>query len=136
MKLVIPDYHKFDHKRVKEVFEGYPEYVSTFCIKNTPVAVYYCEKPNRNKNHKNYMLLYTENNYIMVSGMDIGEILKFAVQKGIHCKGCDEVIYSLHRHDFRECSCGESWVDGGREYLRTNTVNSVVTIDHLTGGIT
>ena len=29
-----------------------------------------------------------------------------------------EVIESVHRHDFKVCSCGTVAVDGGNDYLR------------------
>ncbi len=34
------------------------------------------------------------------------------------CLACEEIITSLHRHDFQKCKCGKSAVDGGRRYLR------------------
>jgi len=34
------------------------------------------------------------------------------------CKSCHQVLVSLHVHDFRQCSCGASFVDGGFEYMR------------------
>lgn len=34
------------------------------------------------------------------------------------CRICGDIIQSLHRHDFRSCSCGEISVDGGHSYLR------------------
>ena len=34
------------------------------------------------------------------------------------CNACGEVVESRHRHDFVSCACGETSVDGGREYLR------------------
>ena len=34
------------------------------------------------------------------------------------CAACGDVIYSSHRHDYVECSCGEVMVDGGNAYLR------------------
>lgn len=37
---------------------------------------------------------------------------------GIECPMCRAIIWSRHRHDFRHCSCGYSYVDGGRDYLR------------------
>lgn len=35
----------------------------------------------------------------------------------IKCLRCNEIIQSLHRHDFRYCFCGAVAVDGGRDYL-------------------
>ena len=29
-----------------------------------------------------------------------------------------ELVCSLHRHDYRTCSCGKLFIDGGRDYLR------------------
>lgn len=34
------------------------------------------------------------------------------------CRSCGDVIESKYRHDFVQCSCGESFVDGGLDYLR------------------
>ena len=34
------------------------------------------------------------------------------------CLLCGEIIQSTHRHDFRSCTCGNLFVDGGRAYLR------------------
>lgn len=39
----------------------------------------------------------------------------------VTCLTCGEVIESLHRHDFRSCSCPEETqvsVDGGKDYER------------------
>ncbi len=33
------------------------------------------------------------------------------------CRLCDDVIESVHRHDWVACECGEIFVDGGKEYL-------------------
>jgi hypothetical protein len=34
------------------------------------------------------------------------------------CPECHDVIESVHRHDYRHCSCGNIAVDGGKEYRR------------------
>lgn len=31
----------------------------------------------------------------------------------IYCKKCKAIIRSIHRHDFKVCSCGAVGVDGG-----------------------
>ena len=31
---------------------------------------------------------------------------------------CGSLIQSLHRHDFVECQCGRSFIDGGSDYVR------------------
>lgn len=38
---------------------------------------------------------------------------------GVKCNTCKEVIFSEYRHDFKYCGCGDTFVDGGTDYLRT-----------------
>lgn len=42
---------------------------------------------------------------------------KILVNK-IRCKRCNDVIESIHRHDFKFCKCGAVAVDGGTDYLK------------------
>lgn len=37
---------------------------------------------------------------------------------GAKCLECGNEIYSLHRHDFVTCGCGNISVDGGLDYLK------------------
>lgn len=39
---------------------------------------------------------------------------------GLICLHCNTLIVSLHRHDVRECSCGEVAVGGGGDYIRVS----------------
>lgn len=34
------------------------------------------------------------------------------------CLSCGDILESTHRHDWVICSCGNLFIDGGREYLR------------------
>jgi|LakMenE01Jun11ns_1017448.scaffolds.fasta_scaffold9956898_10 hypothetical protein len=36
----------------------------------------------------------------------------------IKCNNCNDIIQSIHRHDFNMCKCGKCGVDGGVSYLR------------------
>lgn len=36
----------------------------------------------------------------------------------IKCARCKDIVYSRARHDFRTCSCGNIFVDGGLDYFR------------------
>lgn len=36
----------------------------------------------------------------------------------IQCNHCLDIIESTYRHDFKFCSCGKVFVDGGKAYLR------------------
>lgn len=128
---------------VCKVFEGDLTYLNTFCIKGNyaPVAVFRNARPNRKKQHKDFMLLYTvtdpveQKEVLMISGMDADEMEEYRYQKGLWCPDCNEVIYSVNRHDYRKCSCGRCMVDGGKDYFRTNMAGTAVKIDLLTDDI-
>ena len=50
------------------------------------------------------------------------------------CKKCGDIVESLHRHDFKACSCGAIFVDGGLNYIRwggdsDSIVDLSVTVD-------
>ncbi|WP_062351165.1 MULTISPECIES: DUF7695 domain-containing protein [Bacillaceae] len=36
----------------------------------------------------------------------------------VRCKKCDDIIESKHSYDFKRCSCGAIFVDGGKNYQR------------------
>lgn len=36
----------------------------------------------------------------------------------VRCKKCDDVIQSMHRHDFKYCKGGHIFVDGGGDYFK------------------
>lgn len=36
----------------------------------------------------------------------------------VKCPTCKEIIYSRANHDFKYCSCGEIFVDGGLDHIR------------------
>lgn len=40
------------------------------------------------------------------------------VLNAVECDACQQVVWSEHRHDYRECGCGLIAVDGGLDYLR------------------
>lgn len=48
---------------------------------------------------------------------------------GIKCLMCGDVLVSEHRHDFKFCSCGEAFVDGGRDYLRFGGAAEIVEVE-------
>lgn len=39
-------------------------------------------------------------------------------RNAIKCLKCGDIIESKSRHDFKMCSCGSCFVDGGHEYVR------------------
>jgi len=40
------------------------------------------------------------------------------VLNAVKCCNCNQVVVSAHRHDFRECECGNIFTDGGHDYTR------------------
>lgn len=145
MKLEINNYnyYNFKHKEVYKKLEGELTYCGTFSVKgwNFPVAVYHNANPNRAKDHKDYLLLYTIKSHItnepvlMVTGMDAEEMEKERLQIGKYCPKCEEVLYSIHRHDYRECSCGKCSIDGGKDYVRASTYGETIEIDLIKGEV-
>lgn len=144
------NHYGFDFDQVCKNFEGDLKYLNTFCINGNynPVAVFRNSKPNRKKDHKDFMLLWTipkggilnhiENKSkpdVIVSGINKKDIEKFRYQTGVFCPKCKEVIYSVFRHDYRHCSCGRCMIDGGKDYIRTNLAGKMVKIDLLTDNI-
>jgi len=41
-----------------------------------------------------------------------------ARRMALKCHGCGDTIFSRARHDFRRCSCGKCFIDGGSDYIR------------------
>lgn len=40
------------------------------------------------------------------------------ISNQLKCISCGDEIFSSHRHDYVECSCGKCMVDGGQSYIR------------------
>lgn len=40
------------------------------------------------------------------------------LQNAANCAKCGGEVWSEHRHDYRECTCGNIAVDGGLNYIR------------------
>jgi hypothetical protein len=40
------------------------------------------------------------------------------IRNSAMCLVCNEEVVSTHRHDFRQCSCGNIAVDGGLDYFK------------------
>lgn len=122
MKVQKISYYGFNHDMVSRVFEGDPIFTNEFTIRNEywPVAVYYVRAPNRLKGHKEFLLLSQEvkSQKLLVRGVDKEEIEDERYQRAIHCNGCNEVIYSVMRHDLHTCSCGAFYIDGGKDFWR------------------
>jgi hypothetical protein len=135
------NWYGFKHKEVAKRFEGGLTYVTDFCVNDEyhPVAVYKVANPNRDKGHKDYVLLQADNGRLLIRGMDEEEIQKHCYQTAIECNKCKDVVYSVMRHDMRSCKCEAVAIDGGKDYAKISGNNqdyTVGTICHLTGEFT
>lgn len=123
MKLIRPKYYKnyLKYRKVPFYFEGSLKYVADFhCggYVEAPCAVWHNSNPDREKGHKDYLLIFVHGGVLYVSGKDAHDMHTYLNRNAIHCLNCDEVVYSMHRHDFRPCSCGGVSIDGGSDYTK------------------
>jgi hypothetical protein len=113
------NYLNIQHDLVPTHFKGNPKFINYFPINNKPVAVY----ENTDKlvkklyKYKKYMLLFKQDDKFMVGGLS--KVKKEVT--AVKCKYCDDVIYSCYRHDYNQCSCESTFIDGGTDYCRTNS---------------
>lgn len=40
------------------------------------------------------------------------------MKHGLRCKKCGAEIFSKSHHDFKTCTCGACFVDGGKDYFK------------------
>lgn len=135
-------WYKFVHAKVAEEFGGGLTFCNEFCVRDEykPVAVYHATSPDRSKGHKDYFLIQTTAEGGLVRGMTPTEIEPYRYQKGLWCHGCDEVIYSIMRHNYQQCKCRSVGVDGGKDYFKYTWSKhadfDTVEIDLLTDNVT
>lgn len=140
------NFYGLDHVNVDKRFEGGQTYLNDVCIEGgyLPWAVYRCAKPNKAKGHKKYMLLQIRPamddraQNAVVTGLTPQAMAKVRYQDAVWCLGCNRVIRSIYRHDFRGCGCpNRTFADGGADYLRYGgkdfTLIKAVKVDVLTG---
>lgn len=120
------DWFGFKHDAVDKAFTGGLTYLNTFSIKGCTWAVYSVKKPDRSKKHKDYLLLRTSINALtlktnlIVAGISKKDMANEKAQDCVLCEKCDYVIFSRNRHDFVTCLCKSCFIDGGKDYLRTD----------------
>lgn len=104
------------------------KYVGEFAIKNKNgcwsedncVSVFWQKEPPQ-LGYSNYFALFSRNNVVYITSGEScvsGEII------GVVAKN-NEVIYSRYRHDFRTSTDGSVFIDGGRDYVKTNSGNTI-----------
>jgi len=139
------NYFGLDHEAVNRKFEGGLTFVNTIPIstkffklpsvskRNDPMgynidfypwAVYHCKNPNKEKGHKEYLLITMRNKEMFVSGRTKEEIEEDRFCNGIQCRACKKIIVSISQHDYLTCGCPENtMIDGGKEYERYGSLD-------------
>ena len=96
------------------------KYVCDTTHKDIPVAVFYGRDTHPVSGSRYFALYYDDTGLLITDGSFI-ESQELA---GVVAKNGD-VIYSRHRHDYRYSPDNSVFIDGGREYTRTNAANQV-----------
>jgi len=115
-----------DPDKIIEKYGG--TYIGNFCLPariggwvNNPVMVFYQPNPP-NPDYSNYYAMYVDeyDRVFIADGLP-------AFREGIAGVVADdgEIIFSRYRHDYRTSSDGSVIIDGGRDYTKTNTTNTV-----------
>ncbi len=101
------------------------KYIGDFCIsdKNNqwteqPIQIYYNENPKTELGHTHYFGLFTDDFHHVYITNAIS-ITNEPIIGAIADNG--EIIYSRYRHDYQTSQDGTVFIDGGRDYCRTNT---------------
>ena len=86
-----------------------------------PVSIFYGNKEHPVSKSRYFGIFFDENNKIMITdGSSVVDSLISAV-----CSDDGEIIYSRYRHDYRISKDESVFIDGGRNYIRSNTSNVV-----------
>lgn len=116
------NWYGFNHEAINKKFKGGLTYINDFCVNDEyqPVAVYKVDSPDRSLGHKDFLLIQIDphNGGGIIRGMNLDEIIPQSKQEAIQCNLCDDIIYSVNRHDFRSCECGNVSIDGGKDYTK------------------
>lgn len=81
-------------------------------------SVFHQPNPDRTKGHKEYFFITVQGEGAFIRGLNRAELEPLMAVDAIRCKSCDDVIFSVNRHDFRYCFCRAVAIDGGRDYTR------------------
>ena len=118
-------YYNISHDYVKQTYPGNPIFVNEFtCVRKLgwPHAVYHNVNSDRLTEQKEFLLVRLDPEDIkkgelnlLSTDMSKKEMEKERFQRGVLCKKCQAVIYSVFQWDMHACSCMALWVDGGKE---------------------
>jgi hypothetical protein len=96
------------------------KYVCDTTHKDIHVAVFYGRDTHPVSGSRYFALYYDDTGLLITDGsfIESQELAGVVANNG-------DVIYSRHRHDYRYSPDKSVFIDGGREYTRTNTANQV-----------
>lgn len=120
------NYWELDISKIEQKYNA--KYIGDFCVRTSsgnwsedPSALFYAEAPDTEKGHTHYFgIRKYMGKYVIHKGDS-------AFENGIRGVRAEngQIIYSRYRHDYVKSDDGSVFVDGGRDYLRTNTRNIV-----------
>jgi ribosomal protein S27E len=91
---------------------------------------YVAWSPDQSKDHKDFFGINPGGS--LITGRNWDSFQKILNVDAIHCPDCNEVNYSQSRHDMRFCSCGKTFADGGRAYMRSTVYGTGGKLNLLT----
>lgn len=117
-------YHPIDVSVIEKAYKA--SYIGFWTIKgkhqnwtDMPVEVFYQPNPDASKGHSEYFGIYLD----QYDRLMICDAASFCPPEGIGVTIVnDEVVASHYRHDMRYDSNGAAFMDGGRDYTRSNGV--------------
>ncbi|NCQ51866.1 hypothetical protein GW796_08230 [archaeon] len=118
-------------KGIKYFEEKYnAKYIADLCLKtvdggwvNEPAAIFYQETPPQPE-YSNYFAVFVRNGKTYITS---GKSTVEGTIAGIESDD-GEVIFSRYRHDYRQSKDGSVFIDGGRDYVKSNNPSRLVEI--------
>jgi hypothetical protein len=105
---------------------------------SSPAAVFYCPEPDKSKGHSDYFAIVEKQSVISTPDKPDYQMyilsaafIKYKVLTGAYSQFLNkstnetelQVVYSCHVHDYVVTSNEEVMIDGGFDYVKTNTQN-------------
>jgi len=119
------DPSSFTWEQIKEIEQKKnARYLLETEYKGVQCAVFYGSTVHPISNSKYFAIFWTKDqeNWANVPAVMRGDWIEDMEFAGVVADNGD-VIYSRYRHDFRESDDGSVWIDGGRDYTRTNVID-------------
>lgn len=112
----------FSEKNIEKIEQlRSAKYVCDTTHKGKPVSVFYGDVAHPVSNSRYFALYYDQDERIMITD---GSFIEQQEITGVIAENGD-VVFSRHRHDYNSSPDGSVFIDGGREYTRTNSKHQV-----------